>query len=161
MTPRARVIPSASDAHAFAAEPPGPDARAARQRAPQRADVLGPPGRRPRRGAAPRPPAPPLAPRPAPAPLHARLAPTCGLRGRWTRPRGHVYAAYFTLEIKPDGAAQGAITWTLVKSPRENEQAKLGRTGVEHVRGRFAAGCRGLTLEGWRKDAPDATLGLD
>ena len=96
-----------------------------------------------------------------PAPLLAQQPGTSRFKGQWTNPRGHVYAADFTLEIKPDGAAEGAITWTLVKSPRENEQAKLGRTGVEHVRGRYDAGCRVLTLEGWRKDDPDSILGLD
>src|SRR3990167_5779474 len=76
MIPRARVIPSASDGHAFAAEPPGPDARAARQRAPPRADVLRPPGGRRGRRVARRPRAPPLAP---PRP---RAAPPVDARGR-------------------------------------------------------------------------------
>ena len=82
-------------------------------------------------------------------------------QGQWTNPRGHLFAADAQLEFRPDGTVQGTITWTLVKSPRPGEQAKLGQKGVEHVRGRYDARCRLLSLEGHSKDDPNTVIGLD
>ena len=81
--------------------------------------------------------------------------------GQWTSPPGFVYLAEIALEIKPDGAAEAAITWTLAASPRESELQKLGTKGIEYVRGRFDKASGVLSLDGYRKEDPSQVIGLD
>lgn len=81
--------------------------------------------------------------------------------GQWTSPTGFLYLAEVRLEIRADGAAEGAITWTLAHSPRESELPKLGQKGVEYVRGRYDGASRVLALEGYRKEDPLDIIGLD
>jgi hypothetical protein len=82
-------------------------------------------------------------------------------KGEWTNPIGHLYIAEMRLVVSKDGTIQGEILWTLKKSPRDNEQVKLGLTGVEFVSGKYDAASRVLTFSGYRKDDPDTILGLD
>jgi hypothetical protein len=97
-----------------------------------------------------------LAPLPAPAQVGAsRWA------GQWTSPTGFLYLCDVQLEIRPDGAAEAAITWTLAASPRETELTKLGLKGVEYVRGRWDKSSGVLALEGYRKEDPSQVIGLD
>lgn len=84
-----------------------------------------------------------------------------GGTGQWTSPTGFLYLAEVRLEIRADGAAEGAITWTLAHSPRESELPKLGQKGVEYVRGRYDGASRVLALEGYRKEDPLDIIGLD
>lgn len=81
-------------------------------------------------------------------------------RGVWLSDT-FTYEAEMTLAAAPGGKVEGTIRWTLRKSPRANEQNKLGRTGVEHVRGEFHPAQGLLVVEGYRKDDPDGILGLD
>lgn len=81
-------------------------------------------------------------------------------RGVWLSDT-FTYEAEMTLAAEPGGKVEGAIRWTLRKSPRANEQAKVGRTGVEHVRGEYHPAQGLLVVEGYRKDDPDGILGLD
>lgn len=55
--------------------------------------------------------------------------------GTWTTPEGYLYDG--TLELAPNrhGAVDTRIHWTLRRSPRADEQAKLGLSGNELVRG--------------------------
>jgi hypothetical protein len=66
-----------------------------------------------------------------------------------------------SLRTSANGDANGAITWTLRKSSRPEYQAKLGLTGIEHVRGRYDPGTRLLNLDGYRLDDPNKILGTD
>jgi hypothetical protein len=81
--------------------------------------------------------------------------------GDWTTPRGFHFTAELRLNPGPDGTVEGRILWPLRKSPREEEQAKVGQTGTEFVWGSFDPRSRALTLEGYRKDDPNHILGLD
>ena len=82
--------------------------------------------------------------------------------GIWFSPtRGFVYAAEMHLEVDPKNKAQGHIKWTLKSSPRASEQAKIGLTGVEYVRGKYNPNCKILSIDGVRKDDPHSILGLD
>ena len=82
-------------------------------------------------------------------------------QGQWTSPTGFLYLAEVALEIRPDGTAEAAITWTLAASPRESELQKLGMKGIEYVRGRFDRASGVLALEGYRKEDPGQVIGLD
>jgi hypothetical protein len=81
--------------------------------------------------------------------------------GQWTSPSGFLYLAEIALEIRPDGTAEAAITWTLAASPRESELQKLGTKGIEYVRGRFDKASGVLSLDGYRKEDPSQVIGLD
>ena len=81
-------------------------------------------------------------------------------RGTWLSDT-FTYEAEMTLAAEPSGKVGGTIRWTLRRSPRASEQNKLGRTGVEHVRGEFHPALGLLVVEGYRKDDPDNILGLD
>src|SRR2546423_1882359 len=100
-----------------------------------------------------------------PGPPHPTLAPappgTSKGWGQWTSPPGVLCIAEIALEIKPDGTAEAAITWTLAASPRESELQKLGTKGIEYVRGRFDKASGVLSLDGYRKEDPSQVIGLD
>ena len=81
--------------------------------------------------------------------------------GVWTAPEGWLYAAVFHLELNSDQTVQGSITWTLKRSPRPEEEAKIGLTGVELVRGNYNNECRTVRLEGYDLDDPNGILGTD
>jgi len=82
-------------------------------------------------------------------------------RGRWTAPEGWLYEAVMNLRVTASGATTGEINWTLRKSPRPAEQAKLGMTGVELVRGNYFLNSGTLILEGYDKRDPNVVIGLD
>ncbi len=81
--------------------------------------------------------------------------------GRWTAPGGWLYEANMSLQVSGSGATTGQINWTLRKSPRPEEQGKLGMTGVESIRGNYFANSGTLILEGYEKNDPNGILGLD
>ena len=82
-------------------------------------------------------------------------------QGQWTSPSGHLYATTLTLRVTPTGAAEGSFAWTLKRSPRPEEQGKLGMSGTEFVSGQANLAARTLTLMGTRKDDPNNIIGLD
>ncbi len=81
--------------------------------------------------------------------------------GDWTSPEGFRYEADMQLTVDKDNNVTGEIHWTLRKSPRSEEQEKVGLTGVEHVKGAFAPGARVLRMEGTSLDDPKHILGMD
>ncbi len=81
--------------------------------------------------------------------------------GFWTAPEGWSYEADLTLSVGDGNQLTGDIRWTLRKSPREGEQAKLGRSGVEHVRGFWFPEAGAVRMQGISLDDPDHILGTD
>ena len=81
--------------------------------------------------------------------------------GDWTSPEGFRYEADMQLTVDKDNNVTGEIHWTLRKSPRSEEQERVGLTGVEHVKGAFAPGARVLRMEGTSLDDPKHILGMD
>ncbi len=81
--------------------------------------------------------------------------------GAWISPKGYLYQAKMRLQTVSGGKIEGQIDWTLRKSPRLEEQAKLGFTGVEFVRGSYDPASRVLSFDGYAKTDPDLILGLD
>lgn len=81
--------------------------------------------------------------------------------GRWTAPEGWIYEAVMSLRVSGSGSVAGEINWTLRQSPRPIDQAKLGMTGVELVRGTYFPVSGTLILEGYEKKDPNTILGLD
>ncbi len=59
------------------------------------------------------------------------------------------------------GEIKGAFTWKLIKSPRANEQSKLGLTAVEYFTATYDKTTRKLVIKGSRKDDPHSIIGLD
>jgi hypothetical protein len=59
------------------------------------------------------------------------------------------------------GGVHGQIRWMLVRSPRHEEQAKIGARGVEYVEGAFDQSTGALNLRGVRVDDPNHILGVD
>jgi len=82
-------------------------------------------------------------------------------RGQWISPPGFLYAAILTLRVGADGLATGSFAWTLMRSPRPEEQSKLGMGATEYVSGRTNTTARTVTLAGTRKDDPNGVIGLD
>jgi hypothetical protein len=80
--------------------------------------------------------------------------------GEWTSPDSR-FDAEMRLTLTADGRVDGQLAWTLRKSPRPEDQAKLGFTGTEHVWGTYDPRSRTLVLEGYRRDDPHQILGLD
>jgi hypothetical protein len=79
----------------------------------------------------------------------------------WRNPEGHFYTAVLRLEIQKGRWVEGALTWTLHASPRAEEQAKLGMSGVEYVRGEYHERTGLLEFEGIRLEDPHTILGSD
>lgn len=73
----------------------------------------------------------------------------------------HEYEAAVRLTVQASGRIDGAITWTLRKSNRADYQDKIGKTGVEHVRGQFDPDTSLLTFNGYKLDDPEHILGMD
>ncbi len=82
-------------------------------------------------------------------------------QGQWSEPRGYVYEARATFQVTNMRTFKGQINWVLLKSPRPEEQSKLGLTGIEFVRVTYDSISRVLTLEGYDKMDPHYILGLD
>ena len=74
---------------------------------------------------------------------------------------GYVYEADAAFAVAPNNTVDGSISWTLRRSPKPEEQAKIGLTGVEHVSGIFLPDSGVLRLEGTSKDDPNIILELD
>jgi hypothetical protein len=100
-----------------------------------------------------------------PDPARDRAILTGQWQGTWLslseESRGYVYFADLQLTVEADNSATGQITWTLQRSPRREEQGKIGLTGVEHVQGHLDPAARLLVVDGVRLDDPNTILGLD
>jgi hypothetical protein len=79
----------------------------------------------------------------------------------WSSASGYYFTGVVTLAAKDDGTISGQIVWTLKKSPRPEEQSKLGLSGTEFIRGTYDYRTRLVLLEGYRKDDPSEVIGLD
>ena len=79
--------------------------------------------------------------------------------GTWTS-GPYVYDGEMTLSVSAEGEVDGQIVWTLREADAELAPL-IGRSGVEHVRGRFHPDTGALRLEGHQKDDPDNVIGLD
>jgi hypothetical protein len=86
---------------------------------------------------------------------------TATWHGYWLAPEGWVYEADLALTVDADNNVTGSIHWTLRKSPRADEQDKLGMTGIEHVRGRLLPDAGVVRMEGVALDDPNHILGMD
>ncbi len=82
-------------------------------------------------------------------------------QGEWVSPDGFVYSADLRLDFGTDNSVQGLFNWTLRKSPRANEQSKIGLKGVEYVKGRYYPDCGAIIMEGYRLDDQHKILGMD
>lgn len=94
----------------------------------------------------------------AAAPASGQGFPPGPWRGLWTSEAGHEYQAELDFTMQLDGRVEGQIRWMLVWSPRQDEQAKIGLRGVEHVEGAFDASTGALTLRTTRLDDPNQIL---
>lgn len=81
--------------------------------------------------------------------------------GNWTSPSGYIYLAQMRLVAAGNNSVEGEINWTLVKSPPQMDQTRLGLAGKEFVSGRYDPASRILSIEGIRKDDPLNVIGLD
>lgn len=79
--------------------------------------------------------------------------------GTWTNPRGYIYVAELRVDPGPHDSLEARFHWTLLRSPRQDEQ--VGRSATEFARGRYDAGSQLLLLVGYRKDDPDSVIGID
>lgn len=79
----------------------------------------------------------------------------------WRNPEGHFYTADLRLELQKGRWVEGALTWTLRTSPRADEQAKLGLSGVEYIQGEYNERGGVLVFEGVRLEDTNSVLGMD
>lgn len=99
----------------------------------------------------------------------SEIARSSPIDGQWTgfwvsfssESQGYLYEATMTLRSDAESSVDGQINWTLRISPRAAEQAKIGLSGVEFVRGSYDPGSRVIRLTGYRKDDPNTVIGLD
>lgn len=97
-----------------------------------------------------------------PAPATAQGFPPGPWRGVWTGGAGlSEYQAELNVTIETSGRVDGQFTWMLVRSPRPEEQGKIGMRGVEQVEGAFDPNTGALTLRGTRLDDPNDILETD
>jgi hypothetical protein len=82
-------------------------------------------------------------------------------RGKWFSDKGYLYSATVSLRVGQDFSVDGQIAWVLERSPRAEDQTKLGFGATEYVRGKFFPQARVLKIEGYRKDDPHTVIGLD
>lgn len=75
--------------------------------------------------------------------------------------RVYLYGAVMHLSVVSGDSVEGSIAWSLKRSPRPPDQAKLGLRGTEYVRGRYSADCGVLRIAGYRLDDPSEILGMD
>jgi hypothetical protein len=80
--------------------------------------------------------------------------------GRWQGAPGEVFTAKVALEVS-DNQLTGHIEWTLAESQREEYRPKIGRSGIEYVKGTFDPETRVVRVEGYQKHDPESILGLD
>lgn len=82
-------------------------------------------------------------------------------KGEWSNHTGFYYT--FILELREDktGDISGEFIWKLIKSPRSDEQKKLGLTATEYVRGTYNSHSRKLNIKGVRKEDPNEIIGMD
>ena len=95
------------------------------------------------------------------APTSAQGFPPGPWRGVWTNSGQYEYQAELDFTMELSGRVVGQIRWMLVRSPRHEEQVKIGLRGVEYVEGAFDAQTGALTLRGTRLDDPHQILGAD
>ena len=74
---------------------------------------------------------------------------------------GTAFDAKLRLRVLPDGAVEGRIHWTYTRTDREESKRHIGRTGIEFVWGTYDPKMRLLLIDGYRRDDPQAILGLD
>ena len=83
-------------------------------------------------------------------------------RGIWHRDDPYYqYAGVMTLTPKAGGRVEGAISWTLLRSPLASEQAKIGMKGIEYVEGQYDPATGALNFAGVKVDDPNRILGMD
>ena len=106
----------------------------------------------------------PATQQPAPPPGRRDLSNASAFAGRyrciWTSPDGFVYECELQLRNTSATEVDGRIQWTLIRSPRPGEQAKLGMSGAELVRGALD-GPGKVNISGYDKVDPNGILGLD
>lgn len=81
--------------------------------------------------------------------------------GKWTSPSGYVYTFKTLFEVDAAHNVKSGINWTLEVSPRAHERSKIGRKGVEYVKGTYDPNTRAVVLAGYDKNDPHTILGLD
>lgn len=85
--------------------------------------------------------------------------------GEWSiegeGPDGYLYTGEATFDVNSSNEIDGQIVWTLEKSPFEDEQSKIGLSGVEYVRGTFNPQTLEVDFTGYKKDDPDQIIGMD
>jgi hypothetical protein len=96
----------------------------------------------------------------------SHASPVDGLwNGFWTTyepgSQGFVYEAAMTLRSEANNSVAGQINWALRRSGRSSEDAKVGKTATEFVRGSYEPASHVLRLEGYSKTDPDSVIGLD
>lgn len=83
-------------------------------------------------------------------------------QGDWTSPLGTTYTAKVNLESAgSENNLQGQINWTLKGTNSGPMQAKIGKTGIEYIRGTYDPTKGTLSLEGYREDDPNDIITLD
>ncbi|MDP3158806.1 MAG: hypothetical protein Q8N31_02220 [Reyranella sp.] len=82
-------------------------------------------------------------------------------QGQWVSAAGYLYTTTLTLAALPDGSVEGHFAWVLKRSPRADEQAKLGMGATEFTTGRADFAARTVSLNGTNKDDPNNVIGLD
>jgi hypothetical protein len=85
--------------------------------------------------------------------------------GFWTTyeigSQGYVYEASMTLASEANNSVSGQINWTMRRSGRSADDAKIGKSAIEFVRGSYDATNHVLRLAGYSKTDPDTVIALD
>lgn len=81
--------------------------------------------------------------------------------GEWTNPAGYLYTCVITLEVSESNNITGQINWVFEKTPREDEQSKIGLTAIEYINGTYDPQTRQVMFSGYERDDPYNIISLD
>ena len=74
--------------------------------------------------------------------------------GECQAPTGHRYTCRVRIKVSPSNRVTGSIIWTLMVSPRADEQLAIGRQARAYVKGTFDPASRRITIGTYTQDDP-------
>lgn len=79
--------------------------------------------------------------------------------GIWTKSEWK-YGAELSIKVSTSLKIEGAINWTLLKSPNKDD-SRIGKSGIEYISGNYSPSTRTLNFDGIKMDDPNIVISLD
>ena len=82
-------------------------------------------------------------------------------KGEWSNHEGFYFTFILDLAESDAGDITGEFIWKLIKSPRKDEQPKLGLTAKEYITAKYDKDKRKLQIKGFKKEDPHLIIAID